>query len=834
MHTESAPPPQLLYATPEAHRLATALEWDQLVRFAEREARTVPAKSLILLLADSGAWAKSPTDAKLRQQETSETLPLLDRDALWGPLTGLEDPALTLERLGRDAVLEVRDLALLRSWLYAQDSWAQVPREDIKGDRFRKMLAALPDPRDPLRTLERVLTPEGELSERASPRLASLHQDIRVTRKEIGSLLDHLLKTFSQKGVLQENFTDVRDGRYVIPVKISHQNEVEGIIYEASASRQTVFVEPKEVSPLNNKLRRLQNDLLQEIFVVLEDTSKKLKPFGREIADSVEVLTHWDAVQARARLGRHYSGKPIEIAPDDSGGRAFRLEGTAHPLLWWSMPATQIVRNTIRFGYIDESKRKRGEPAPTPALTLLLTGPNTGGKTVLLKTLGMAGLCARTGFPFPAEEIPQVPFFDSFFADLGDIQSIASQLSSFSGHVLRFKEILDHVTDRSLVLLDELNTATDPEEGAALGRAFLETVMERGAMIVSTTHDPQLKALSLTDGRILTASLAFDETSRTPTYRIVIGVPGRSRALETAERLGIPAPILELARRYLSKEHQVFENLLSKLESDVAEAARAKNLAVASLEEAEKLKHEWTERTRASVNEMLDRTRIKLRRILEQAQDEVRASVKKLDEMRTRRELDQTRAGISEVFQSSAEAIEAALTSEAPSLARELEATRVKVAAAAKPELEKGARVKVPKWKATGTVLEVDGNRIKVAMGTMQMWLTFEDIEVILAARGAPSASKMVDQDRPAAPASQIDLRGVRYDVAMSQLVQYLDQAFRSGAYAEITIVHGLGTGAIREGARKLLGDLPYVKSFHDGGAGRGGAGATVVTFDPS
>jgi DNA mismatch repair protein MutS2 len=803
-------------------KAAKALEWGRFLELAEAEARTELGKALVRDLHESdAAWAQNIATARVMQQETQECMPLLDRDGLWGPLADLTDPMASIERLDRNAVLEVTELVLIRRWLYALDSWSLTPRDEIRGELFKKALLRLPDPHDPLRILERVLTPEGELSEKASPRLGQLYSEIRGLKREIGVILDQLLKTFSQKGVLQENFSDVRDGRYVLPVKISSQGEVDGIIYEASASRQTVFVEPREVGSLNNRLRQRQNELIQEIYIVLAETSQKLQPFAQEIHASVLILAHWDAVQAKARLGLHYSGHSIIVTED----RGFVLHQTAHPLLFWAMPREQIIRNEIDFG--------------DPVRTLLLTGPNTGGKTVLLKTLGLAGFCARTGFPFPGTDHPVVPFFQSFFADLGDNQSIEQHLSSFAGHIVRFKEMLEEVTDQSLVLVDELNSATDPEEGAALGRAFLETVMARGALIVTTTHDPHLKATAVSDERILNASMQFDEGKRTPTYRMVLGVPGRSRALETAERLGIPAEVLALARTYLSREHLQFESMLARLESDAREAEKARKEAVHLREEAEKLKKEWTERTESAVNEMLDRTRQKLRRILEQAQDEVRTSVRKLDEMKHRKELDQTRARISESFGLSERRLETALEEEAPEVARALDIhARARQAQADEARLKEGTLVRIPKWKSTGKVLEIHGNKVKVAMGTIQMSMTLTDVEPLSEAEIAalPKSKQPFKKSTATSshyvPPSQLDLRGIRFDEAMSSLQGYLDQAFRSGALAEVTIVHGLGTGAIREGTRKLLGGLPYVREFRDGGAGHGGSGATIVEFE--
>ncbi len=390
------------------------------------------------------------------------------------------------------------------------------------------------------------------------------------------------------------------------------------------------------------------------------------------------------------------------------------------------------------------------------------------------------------------------------------------------------------------MLIDELNSATDPEEGAALGRAFLETVMAHGAIIVTTTHDPHLKATAVSDHRILNASMQFDEQARTPTYRMILGVPGRSRALETAERLGISSDVLTLARKYLSREHIEFEAMLAKLEQDAREADRARREAEHLRAEAERMHKEWTERTETAVGEMLDRTRQRLRRILEAAQDEVRASVRKLDEAKNRHEIDKTRAQLNESLTLASERMESALTEEAPEIADAL-AYKAKARAqepAKAPKLETGTAVRIPKWKSTGTILEITGNRAKVSMGTIQMSLALSDIEPLSALeisalpKSRPKPSSGGSGATSFVPESRLDLRGVRFEEAMSELQRYLDLVFRSGALMEVTIVHGMGTGALREGTRKILSSLPYIKNYRDGGVGLGGAGATLVEID--
>lgn len=803
--------------------LHRSLDWDRLIDYATEFAKTEPGFLKIESLEEDSAWAQTPDAARILQTETQEMMALLDREALWGPLFELASPDEILETLTKGGILTVENLSHLRAWLYAIDSWAMTPRESIQGELFKKALSSLMDPREPIKVLDKILTPEGTLSERASQKLFQLYTEIRSIRKDIGVLMDRVLHRYTQSGVLQESFSDVHDGRYVIPVRISSQNEVDGNVYGTSGSKQTVFIEPAEVAPLNNKLKRLENDLGIEIQEILERTSKILKPFSSEIESSVAILAHWDAAQAKARLARVYGGRTLVIGD----GSLIRLRQTANPLLWWSIAPEAIQRNDIEFG--------------DPVKTLLLTGPNTGGKTVLLKTLGLAGICARTGFAFPGTEQQTIPFFDSFYVDIGDTQSIEHHLSSFSGHIARFKTILENMTERSLVLLDELNTATDPGEGAALGRAFLETVMSQGAIVVATTHDPQLKALALNDSRILNASMAFNERSRTPTFTIVLGVPGRSRALETAERLGLPRSIIELARSYLSDEHNRFESMLAILEKDAEETDAARREANRLRDEAERLKREWTERTEKNVTELLDRTKHRLRAILEQAQDQVRAQVKKLDEAKSRKDFDSSRGDISATFTEANQRIESALREEAPDVAETL--LQVKGdEVQEKKGFSVGETVRVPKWKNMGQIIGIDGTKFKVKMGSMQVTLGVSDLEKASnsekklieesRARMSKPAGGIHDADRPSAPGPSIDLRGERFEVAMQKFEAYIDQAFRSRAYAEITIVHGLGTGAIREGTRKILSELPYVKSVRDGGAGGGGAGATIVEFD--
>ncbi len=805
----------------------TDLDWAKLLKSAAEEARTPYGKRRIESLSDAGSLAQSIERAQEIQNETQEMSAILERSALWGPLNGLEEVDESLENLARGGVLEIQALVRLRSWLYAMDSWGHFPKE-VAGKNFKNALSILFEPFECLRVLDRVLTPSGELSEKASSKLGTLYAQSRELKREISIRMDSLLREYGSKGVLQENYSDVRDGRYVLPVRVSDQGKIDGRVAELSVSRQTVFIEPKEVEELQSRLRRIEAEISHEIFLILLAVSRQLQPFSEAIGASVDLIGYWDAAQARARVAKRYGGRPITLSPE----REWVLQDTVNPLLFWNLEESQIIRNSIELGVGQQM--------------ILLSGPNTGGKTVLLKTLGLSAVCARSGFFYPGIGKLLVPFFDSFFVDLGDPQSIEEHLSSFSGHVLKMKRILDGIGPKSLILMDEMNSATDPEEGAALARAFIETVLKvDGAILVATTHDPKLKAMGLTDHRVLNASIIFDEATLRPTYRVVFGAPGRSRALETAERLGLPSEMLALARSYLTKEHEMVETVLQQLQSRLGTVERAQREAQLLKDEAEKLKLEWEEKVKITVNESLEKARQKLKHVLELAQVEVRETLKKIQSTKSHKQLDDLRRELNDAFQAGEKRLDASVSEAAPELMEaigsESEIPSVSVV------FEKGQWVRVPKWKNVGEIIEWDGKRAKVALGVqsgaglgkafvvtvypVEMEpLNERELRTVLGVKagqaGKPKSMVTVQTADPGNVPDQLDVRGQRLDDTLREVGAYLDRAFRAGKI-EVTLIHGLGTGALREGIRVLLKKTSYVAVFQDAGT----SGATLVRF---
>ena len=804
------------------------LDWPKLLKLTSNEARTPYGKHKVEQLNFTENFAQSFARAQELQVETQEVHAILDKAALFGPLTGLEEIHEELENLSKGAVLEVQVLSRIRAWLYCFDSWTHFPKE-LAGRLFKQALVQIFDPHECLRILDRVLTPSGELSEKASPKLHTLLSQARELRREIDSKMESLTREYGAKGILQERYSDVRDGRYVLPVKVSDQGKVDGRVAELSVSKQTVFIEPKEVEQLQTRLRRLEAEASQEIFIILMAVSRQLQPFVGVIESSLAVVAHWDAVQARARIAKVYGGRSITLSEE----REWILHDTVNPILFWNLEESQIVRNTLEL--------------TTGKQMILLSGPNTGGKTVLLKTLGLSSVCARTGFFYPGTGKLLVPYFDTYFVDLGDPQSIEEHISSFSGHVLKMKRILEGVGPKSLILIDEMNSATDPEEGAALALAFVQTVLSKdGAILVATTHDPKLKAMGVTDSRVLNASIVFDEGSLKPTYRVVFGAPGRSRALETAERLGIQKDVLTLARSYLSAEHKVIESVLEQLQGQLGTVDQARREAVQYKEEAEKLKLEWEEKVRVTVQESIEKARQKLKHVLELAQIEVRETLRKIQATKTHKQFDDLRRELNDTFEMGEKRIESSVSEAAPELTDALVQSAVEASQPTK--FEKGVWVRVPKWKNVGEIIEWDGKKGRVSLGAQQKAgfgkafvvsvyaveieaLSERELRAVLGVKTGVPGSKVtskvsVQMESPGFVPDSLDMRGQRLDEAMAEARNYLDRAFRADK-TEVTLIHGLGTGALREGVRKMLKSTSYVAHFQDAGS----AGATVVRF---
>jgi DNA mismatch repair protein MutS2 len=608
---------------------------------------------------------------------------------------------------------------------------------------------------------------------------------------------------------VQDPVVTQRGGRYVIPIRAEARGQVAGIVHDQSASGATLFIEPLSVVEMGNRWRTLRLDEEHEVERILRSLSQAVGQEGELLERSVEGLAQLDLARAKAALAEQQRATAPELVsvPRREGERVLRLINARHPLL----PGDVVPVSLDLGGAFD---------------ALLITGPNTGGKTVALKTAGLLALMAQAGLYIPADEGSLVAVFERVQADIGDEQSLQQSLSTFSSHVSRIVRMLEHADSRSLILLDELGAGTDPQEGAAIARALLDSLRERGAYVIATTHYPELKSYAQATPRVENASVEFDIQTLSPTYRLMIGTPGRSNALAIAERLGMPGEVLESARGYLSPAAVETEALLAQIGHDRALAEDARARALKEAAEAATLKH----RARAALREAEKHRR----EVWEHAQAEAETELAGLrrEAQRLRLQLQSARSQQAQVGR---EAVEAALS--LPGLA-------VPPLPAAEPEPEPseaatvvpGAEVMVPRLGLPGRVLAIRDGEVELEVLGRRVRMPARELEgASKPTRAQRQAARVPEPVAPVAVATprgdvpyQLDLRGLRRDEAQERLSEYLEDASLAGL-PSARIVHGKGTGAIRQMVRDTLRQSRHVTRFEPEPDAHGGDGATAI-----
>ena len=645
------------------------------------------------------------------------------------------------------------------------------------------------------------LGPDGEVLDTASTTLSGIRQQLRETRGQIQERLEAIINSTRSKRILQEEVITEREGRYVILVKTESRHEMKGIVHDISNTGATVFMEPTVTVGLGNAMRELVIEERREIERILRVLSGEVGASSEEITRNIELAAELDLVLAKARYARKTNAvEPVIVQADGAGknGNSLNLIDARHPLL-----GEKAVPFSLEIGQ-DFS-------------ILVITGPNTGGKTVTLKTLGLLSLMAQAGMPIPASGESRIPLFDGIFADIGDEQSIEQTLSSFSWHMSNVVRVIKGATGKSLVLLDELGTSTDPAEGSALARAILRYFLVRGTLAAATTHYSDLKAFAHVTEGLENASLEFDPATLTPTYRLRVGLPGGSNAMATAARLGIPSEIIDNARAMLSAGSQELEILLANLMTQKQQ--------VESLElDLQKERDEYTRRNAGLKNEV-QRLKTEEHKAIREARD---AIVRETAELH--REIRQAAADLRK--EKNREAIEKAkrtLAGVRKQLDSEKWQPRVTEAAEQVDDIIKaGDTVQVKEVGLTGTVLAIaeESREIEVQAGRTKMRLGLDSvIKVKSTGEERPLTGKQPVV--PRAP-TQLDLRGKRADEVEPLLDSYLNDAVQSDLI-EVRIIHGIATGTVRNIVREFLAGHPLVKSFRPGERDEGGDGATVV-----
>ncbi len=756
-----------------------------------------PAKARALALRPTPSLRR----ARQALQVTAEARRFdLQMDASLG---GARDIRPLAEAASRGRTLTPEELLNIQATLaVARRLHKQIDSHAADYPLLAEIAAALPDERPLIRQIGTAIAADGTLTDAASPRLAGLRRRVQTAQQRLSDRLQRYLNDKKTASLLQEAFITQRDGRYVLPVKAQHKGQLPGIVHDQSASGATLFIEPLPVVALNNALREAQLALRDEEQRVLAALSQQVGERAAALIEAVETLAELDLLFAKARYAEALGAHAPDLH-DSDGNHQFALRGAWHPLL----NAETAVRNDIIL--------------PPGTRALVLTGPNTGGKTVTLKTVGLLALMAQSGLHIPADADSSLPCFRRIYADIGDEQSIEQSLSTFSGHIRNIVRILKKADAHSLVILDELGAGTDPQEGAALARAILAWLVEKGAYTFVATHYPELKTFAHASSGVLNASLEFNLHTLRPTYRLTIGLPGRSNALAIARRLGLPEDILQRAASQLDPGSLHADDLLDEIQ-------RQRNLARKERRRAER-KHAEVRKMRRQLRERLAHIEDERLAILEQARQEAEEEIRALraEIRRLRRRLPLTgKQEPKEDLRPLEEEV------------RQLE-KKVKKAASPPPAadprpaapLRVGARVHVRTLGIEGVIQRLDDEEAEVQAGALRMRLPLTALQPKAEKKNAAvSAVSSSQASVPAAasPGIQIDLRGQTVDEALTALDRHLEKAFLAGL-PFVRVVHGKGTGALRAAIREWLPTHPHVASFAAGSPAEGGEGVTIV-----
>ncbi|MGD1993417.1 MAG: endonuclease MutS2 [Anaerolineae bacterium] len=711
---------------------------------------------------------------------------------------GARDVRPQVEAAQRGATLVPRDLLDIRSTLISARSLQKVmDRLDRQFPRLADIAGRIAPCSDLIDAIGRCLDERGEVRDEASNKLARVRRDLEVAHGRLMDKLQRIITDSKNSQYLQEALVTRREGRYVIPLKADFKGRIPGVVHDRSASGATIFIEPLSTVDLNNAWRELQIEEEQEVQRILAELSARVANQGAQIDHTVEALADLDLAFAKAKYAQELEASAPELIPRPAS--TLRYLQARHPLL---DPETVVP---IDVELADDVQ------------VLVITGPNTGGKTVTLKTVGLLTLMAQAGLHIPVAPGSALTPFEAVYADIGDEQSIEQSLSTYSSHLTNILSFIDQADQETLVLLDELGAGTDPAEGSALARALLDAFRNQGATTLVATHYPELKAYAQVTPGVRNASVEFDTETLQPTYHLTIGLPGRSNAFAIASRLGMGDEILRAAESMVEREDRQTEDMLEDLHQLRLQAVRSRDAALAvqakAREQAEEL-----ERRLAQIEE--ERAEV-LRAAREEAQADLEALREEMGDLRRRMEASAASTEQLTKVEREVEALEESVP-EAPEIPK---SPRPAPAPPARP-IEAGDVVYVPSLGAEGQVLSVDEDEAEVQVGPARTWVPLNRLEL----RGAPEPEPeraLTTYETPDVE-SRIDLRGAVVEEALTQLDRYLDAASLS-SLPQTRIVHGKGTGALRRAVRQFLSDHPLVESYRAGEQREGGQGVTIV-----
>ena len=712
-------------------------------------------------------------------------------------ISATKDIAATCKRLEMGADLNIEEFLLLKRVIFASRELKNFydNLENVRLDHLANWFEKLHDFPHLQGNLQ-AINEAGFIENFASEELARIRRKIHDSESQVRDVLQDLLKQKAQ--MLTEGIVASRNGRQVLPVKNTYRNKIAGVVHDISASGNTVYIEPREVVKLSEEIASLRADERYEMMRILQELSERVRPHAAEITNDAWIIGHLDLIRAKVRFIQETGA----VVPQVSEEQEIQLLHVRHPLV------QNAVANDVHFG--------------KDLTAIVITGPNTGGKTIMLKTLGLTQVMAQSGLPILADKGSRVGIFEEVFADIGDEQSIEQSLSTFSSHMTNIVDILGKVNQNSLLLLDELGAGTDPQEGAALAMSILEDLRLRQVKTMATTHYPELKAYGIETAYVQNASMEFDTASLRPTYRFMQGVPGRSNAFEIAKRLGLSDVIVGDASKQINQDNDV-NRIIEQLEEQTLESRKR-------LENIRQVEQENLKMNRALkklYNELNREKETELNKAREQAADIVDLALAESDDI-LKNLHSKSQLKPHEIIEAKAK-----LKKLAPEKV-DLSKNKVLQKAKKKRAPKVGDDIIVLSYGQRGTLTnQLKDGRWEAQVGLIKMTLEEKEFDLVQAQQEAPVKKKQVNVVKRAvgkAPQARLDLRGKRYEEAMEALDAFIDQALLNNM-AQVDIIHGIGTGVIREGVTKYLQRNKQVKSFGYAPQNAGGSGATIVTF---
>ncbi|MCC3356493.1 endonuclease MutS2 [Bacillus sp. REN16] len=720
------------------------------------------------------------------------------------PLGGLTDIRASIKRSSIGGALNTMELLDIAGTIYAGRQMKKFIEGMIEDEISLPILGDLVTSITPLFELEQkiknCIDDNGGVMDGASDKLRGIRQQLRSSEARIREKLEHIIRSSSAQKTLSDAIITIRNDRYVIPVKQEYRGTYGGIVHDQSSSGATLFIEPQSVVELNNVLQEARVREKQEIDRILLELSNDVAVEAESLYQNVETLGELDFMFTKAAYSKKLKGSKPKI----NGDGYVLIKKGRHPLI----DPQEVVPNDIELG--------------KDYTSIVITGPNTGGKTVTIKTIGLLTIMAQSGLQIPAQEESEIAVFESVYADIGDEQSIEQSLSTFSSHMVNIVDILKRVDANSLVLFDELGAGTDPQEGAALAISILDEVYNRGARVIATTHYPELKAYGYNREGVVNASVEFDIETLSPTYKLLIGVPGRSNAFEISKRLGLSDTIISLAKSHISSETNTVENMIASLEKSKKDAEQELDDAEEIRRQAEKL-HKQLQEQILEFNEqrekLYEKAEQKAAETVNNAVAEAEEVIRDLRKMK----LDQQALVKEHQLIDAKKRLENAVPKLTEKTGKQSVATKTK------RKLVPGDEVKVISLNQKGHLIELSGNNEwQVQIGILKMKVKEKDLEYVSSPKPVETKPLATVRGRDYHVSLELDLRGERYENALSRVEKYIDDALLAG-YPRVSIIHGKGTGALRQGVQEYLKNHRAVKSTRFGEAGEGGTGVTVV-----